>query len=118
METAVKDPKRFAALDLEFHVTLASASNNFLIFDLVAMIRGQLEKALSKILVPPNAKPHTLKEHVAIINAIRRRDPEAASQAMQSHLNAGLKRYHDALYKAPESQGTLGAPARRRLKPA
>src|ERR1700730_6360533 len=30
METAVKDPKRFAALDLEFHVSLASASNNFL----------------------------------------------------------------------------------------
>jgi GntR family transcriptional repressor for pyruvate dehydrogenase complex len=118
METVVKDPKRFAALDLEFHVCLASASNNFLIFDLVSMIRGQLEQALSKVLVPPKAKPHTLKEHLAIITAIRRRDPEAASEAMQNHLNAALKRYHGALDNAARSQGPLRPSAPRRLKRA
>ena len=52
------------------------------------MIRGQLEKALSKVLVAPEAKPQTLKEHVAIIKAIRNRDPEAAGEAMRNHLSA------------------------------
>jgi GntR family transcriptional repressor for pyruvate dehydrogenase complex len=118
METVVKDPKRFAALDLEFHVSLASASNNFLIFDLVSMIRGQLEQALSKVLVPPNAKPHTLREHLAIITAIRRRDPKAASEAMQNHLNAGLKRYQNALGDVQERQGSRAASVPTRLKRA
>lgn len=97
MEAALTDEKRFAALDLEFHVTLAAASENFLIFDLVSMIRGQFAKALSRVLLFPNARPLSLKEHVAIIDAIRRRDPAAASHAMQLHLEAALKRYHGAL---------------------
>jgi GntR family transcriptional repressor for pyruvate dehydrogenase complex len=97
MEIAAKDEKRFAALDLEFHVTLAEASQNFLIVDLIAMIRGQLEKALSRVLLLPNARPLTFKEHVAVVQAIRRRDPVAARDAMQVHLDAALKRYHNAL---------------------
>lgn len=97
MESAVNDEKRFAALDLEFHVTLATISKNFLIFDLVSMIRGQLEKTLSKVLLLPNAMPLTLKEHIAICNAIKRRDPDAASASMHHHLKSALKRYHDSL---------------------
>ena len=97
MEAAVNDERRFAALDLEFHVTLAAASENFLILDLVSMIRGQLAKALSRVLTLPNARPLTLKEHLVIVNALRRRDPHAASDAMRHHLEAGLKRYHNAL---------------------
>jgi GntR family transcriptional repressor for pyruvate dehydrogenase complex len=97
MDDALKDEKRFAALDLEFHVTMAEASENFLIVDLVAMIRGQLEKVLSRVLLLPNARPLSLKEHVSIVNAIRRHDPEAAQEAMQSHLTAALKRYHNAV---------------------
>jgi GntR family transcriptional regulator, transcriptional repressor for pyruvate dehydrogenase complex len=97
MEAAVVEERRFAALDLEFHVTLAAASENFLIYDLVSMIRGQFAKALTRVLLLPNARPLSLQEHVSIINAIQRRDPEAASKAMQDHLEAVRKRYHSAL---------------------
>lgn len=97
MELVVKDERRFASLDLEFHVTIAAASENFLIFDLVSMIRGQLTKALFRVLLLPNARPLSVKEHVAIFKAIRDRDPEAASEAMRNHLEAALKRYHSAL---------------------
>jgi len=97
MEAALHDEKRFAALDLEFHVGLAAASENFLIFDLVSMIRGQLEKTLSRVLLLPNALPLSLKEHATIINAIKRRDSDGAREAMLLHLNSALKRYHNAL---------------------
>jgi len=108
MEAALNDEKRFAALDLEFHITMASISKNFLIYDLVAMIRGQLEKTLHKVLLLPNAMPLTLKEHIAIWNAIKRHDPDAASAAMQSHLKSALKRYTDSLVKEkPPSGKTL-----------
>jgi GntR family transcriptional repressor for pyruvate dehydrogenase complex len=97
MEAARNNEKRFAALDLEFHVSLAAASKNFLIFDLISMIRGQMEKTLSRVLLVPNALPLSLKEHISIVNAITRRDPDAASKAMQHHLDAALKRYQNAL---------------------
>jgi GntR family transcriptional repressor for pyruvate dehydrogenase complex len=97
MERATKDEKSFAPLDLEFHVTLAEASQNFLIVDLISMIRGQLEKALSRVLLVPKARPLSIKEHAAIVRAIKRRDPEAAREAMQTHLDAALKRYRNAV---------------------
>ena len=105
MEAALKDEKRFAALDLEFHIAMASISKNFLIYDLVAMIRGQLEKTLHKVLLLPNAMPLTLKEHIAIWNAIKRHDPDTASAAMQSHLKSALKRYTDSLITEKNPSG-------------
>jgi GntR family transcriptional regulator, transcriptional repressor for pyruvate dehydrogenase complex len=112
MEAAVDDERRFAALDLEFHVTLAEASENDLIVDLVAMIKGQLEKALPRVLLLPNARPLSLKEHFAIVNAIKRCDPDAARQAMQSHLNAALNRYHSTVANHPVARD---APMLRRV---
>lgn len=103
MEAALNNEKAFAALDLEFHILLATISKNFLIYDLVAMIRGQLEKMLQKVLLLPNAVPLTFKEHVTICNAIKKRDPEAASEAMRKHLESALKRYLDSL---AEGKGT------------
>jgi len=97
MEAALNNEKAFAALDLEFHILLATISQNFLIYDLVAMIRGQLEKMLQKVLLLPNAVPLTYKEHVTICNAIKRHDPVAASEAMRRHLESALKRYLDSL---------------------
>jgi GntR family transcriptional repressor for pyruvate dehydrogenase complex len=97
MDRALEDEKRFAALDLEFHLALAEASENFLIVDLVAMIRGQLEKVLSRVLQLPNARPLSLKEHVSIVNAIKRHEPVAARHAMHSHLNAALERFHNSV---------------------
>jgi len=45
------------------------------------------------VLLPPNAIPRSHKEHVAIFDAIRRRKPEIAREAMHAHLRAALHRY-------------------------
>lgn len=109
MEAALNNEKMFAALDLEFHIMLATISKNFLIYDLVAMIRGQLEKMLQKVLLLPNAVPLTFKEHVTICNAIKKRNPEAASEAMRKHLESALKRYLDSLADAKGTGTYVGA---------
>jgi GntR family transcriptional regulator, transcriptional repressor for pyruvate dehydrogenase complex len=93
MEAAVGDAKRFGALDLDFHLGLARASQNQVIFDLVSLIRGQLARALSTVLILPQARPRSLEEHTAILKAVKRRNPEAARKAMQAHLDAAIKRY-------------------------
>ena len=96
MEESVKDPKRFGVFDLNFHLAIARASKNQVLFDLVSVIRGQLARALSAVLVLPYARPRSIEEHTAILAAIKRRNPEAARKAMQAHLEAAIKRYNSA----------------------
>ncbi len=99
MKGSLKDKKRFAELDLDFHVTLAKASDNSLLFDLVSMIRNQLVRGLSKVLLLPNAVPLSFQEHSAIVRAIERRDAEGAREAMHAHLDAALRRHKQAVGK-------------------
>ena len=96
MKAAVRDAKKFAVLDVEFHIALAKASGNALVFDLVSMIRSHLERILPRVLLLPNAMPLSAQEHAAIIRAIKRRDANAARKAMQAHLDAVLRRWRDA----------------------
>ena len=105
MKKALKDEKAFAALDLEFHVTLANASGNILISDLISLIRSQLVRALHKVLILPHALPLTHKEHTAIFEAIERHDAEAAREAMHVHLEGHLRRYTDAIESAGSADG-------------
>ena len=96
MQASIRDEKRFAALDLEFHLTLAKASGNLLLADLISLIRSQLAKTLSKVLHLPNALDLSYAEHIAVFEAIQRRDAEAAQHAMHAHLEAALRRYADS----------------------
>ncbi len=66
MDESMDDPKRFAALDLDFHLALAKASGNDLIFDLVSMIRGQLARAVTKMMLLPGELPISVAEHRAV----------------------------------------------------
>jgi GntR family transcriptional regulator, transcriptional repressor for pyruvate dehydrogenase complex len=114
LKASIKDNHDFAALDLEFHITIAKASGNSLLFDLVSMIRGQLAGGLSKVLLLPNAMPLSFKEHTAIFKAIEQRDPDASRKAMHAHLDAALSRYRAALAKRIASAVQTSSPAKGR----
>jgi GntR family transcriptional repressor for pyruvate dehydrogenase complex len=93
MENAVEDPRRFAVLDSEFHLSLARVSKNKLLFDLISLIRGQLERGVARVLRSPNAIPRSVMEHRSIIAPILARNPQKARAAMDAHLNAAVLRY-------------------------
>jgi GntR family transcriptional regulator, transcriptional repressor for pyruvate dehydrogenase complex len=109
MGASLKDEKAFAALDLEFHVTLANLSGNNLLADLISLIRSQLAKALHKVLHIRNALPLSHEEHTAIFKAIERHDPVAAREAMHVHLKAHLQRYVDAFAGSGPPSGKTSA---------
>jgi GntR family transcriptional repressor for pyruvate dehydrogenase complex len=96
MKAALKDEKSYAVLDLEFHVAIAEASGNSLVSGLIDLVRGQLVKALHKVLLLPHALPLAHKEHCAIFDAIECRDADGARKAMQTHLEAHLRRFTGA----------------------
>jgi GntR family transcriptional regulator, transcriptional repressor for pyruvate dehydrogenase complex len=97
MENAIDEPKRFAILDFEFHLALARASKNKLLFDLISLIRGQLERGVARVLQSPDAIPLSVMEHRDIINAIVARKPQKAHDAMDTHLNAAVLRYQRSM---------------------
>lgn len=103
---SAKDASKFAVLDVEFHVALAKASGNALVFDLVSMIRNHLVRVLPKVLQLPNALPLSTREHVVIVNAVARRDADAARAAMHAHLEAVIRRYALADQGAGSSNGS------------
>jgi GntR family transcriptional repressor for pyruvate dehydrogenase complex len=120
MKTAVDamNQRLFVELDLEFHVTLASAARNDLLFDLVSMIRGQLANGLTRVAAHPRALPLSLKEHGQIVQAVKKHDPRAATAAMHNHLELSRKRYQDALKSslASPSRPVHPTPAPRKLR--
>jgi GntR family transcriptional repressor for pyruvate dehydrogenase complex len=116
MKSSVNDKKQFAAYDLEFHVTIAKASGNTLLFDLISMIRNQLVTALDKLLLP-HVRPITNKEHAAIVHAIERRDPVKARDAMYAHLHSSLLRHRGTTLKETATKPTTAAAVKTRRAP-
>jgi GntR family transcriptional regulator, transcriptional repressor for pyruvate dehydrogenase complex len=93
----IKNQKLFVELDLEFHISIASAAQNDLLLDLISMIRSQIAHGLSLVVAHPQSPTLTLKEHGAIVRAVKKRDPNAATLAMQHHLELSRRRYREAV---------------------
>jgi DNA-binding FadR family transcriptional regulator len=100
MKASIGDPEQVAAADIAFHLGIAEASSNDLIFDLLTLIRSQLEKGLMKVSSFPGASENAWKEHVLILNAIRDHNAETAKALMRDHIGKALKRYVEA-HSAP-----------------
>lgn len=88
--------------DRRFHELIASATQNSAIIDAVtslweARMRSPQNCAMSDKVHAMGVKPR-IDEHTAIIKALKKRDPEAARQAMRDHLT----RVMEAAFKATE----------------
>ncbi|RMG63781.1 MAG: FadR family transcriptional regulator [Bacteroidetes bacterium] len=77
--------------DLLFHLRLAQASGNPVLANLLALIVPQIMYAARKHDLCAGPRPaEALREHAAILAAVRARDPEAAAAAMAQHLRHTL----------------------------
>jgi len=86
-ETMLKDPVRFQISDQEFHNTLYRACGNNLLADVVSDFYGYALEFRRRVLQREGAISHSVKEHRAIVEALKERKPELAVQAMQQHLD-------------------------------
>lgn len=83
---AVDDLEEFIELDEAYHLALARATGNKILFRIVERINGILSESRAKFTHSPSRIKHSIKGHEAIINAIRQNDPDMAVQAMYRHL--------------------------------
>lgn len=93
MKNSLKQPAQFAAADAAFHLAIAKASDNELIFDLLTMVRSPLEQGIMRVGFWPGGSERACAEHQRIVDAICNRDPESAKSAMRDHIGEALKRY-------------------------
>lgn len=83
------DFEKFIRADIEFHRVIASASGNPALEALIEAlatrtVRSRLLRAISE----KGALPATHREHLAIMQALRQHDPDAARLRMGTHLLA------------------------------
>ncbi len=86
METALNDAETFVEADLDFHIALAEGTLNPIILILINSIIGLLREQRKRTGLVPGGLERGQHHHKIILDAIIRRDSQAARQAMQDHL--------------------------------
>lgn len=71
-------------LDLELHGLILEACGNATLRQVTESLVGRIRQA--RMVTSPNRFEPSIEEHLAIIRALRRRDPDAAAEAMRRHL--------------------------------
>ncbi|MCG5102573.1 FadR/GntR family transcriptional regulator [Oceanobacillus alkalisoli] len=78
--------------DLMFHMTIAKASNNKMIYNLLDLIRMSLEEWFENVLKEPINVEESIDEHELILEAVIQQDVVQAVNSMRSHLERGEQR--------------------------
>jgi GntR family transcriptional regulator, transcriptional repressor for pyruvate dehydrogenase complex len=101
---ASRDVNSFRRADSQFHLTVASISGN-------SMLRQMIEDARAAAFAWLDRRRFTVlhessvRGHAAVIEAIRRHDPEAAATAMGSHIEQAREEVVTALATPDEQRG-------------
>lgn len=91
---AGKDRAAFRDGDVAFHLALATASDNVVFTDLLNSMRALLDDWSSRTLEASEDLEPYYHEHFAVFEAVEAQDPDAASDAMASHMAKALDRLH------------------------
>lgn len=89
--------------DFQFHLSIAEATNNMRYVEFLKFLGNKTipRARITRTAETPSERQHylekLLEEHRHIFDAISSRDPQAARNAMRSHLTQSLSRYHKLL---------------------
>ncbi|MCC3373258.1 FadR/GntR family transcriptional regulator [Cohnella sp. REN36] len=78
--------------DQAFHMSIARASRNVVLVNLIELHMDLLRRTMCKTAAIPGRHADVYREHAAIYEAIRSRDPARAKEALLAHL-AQVKRH-------------------------
>jgi GntR family transcriptional regulator, transcriptional repressor for pyruvate dehydrogenase complex len=86
LRIAVDDADRFAELDIAFHDAVCAAAGNFLLAQFMRIINTLARVSRERTGSALATRRRALRDHEAILDALRAKDPAAAAAAMEAHL--------------------------------
>jgi GntR family transcriptional repressor for pyruvate dehydrogenase complex len=92
MRQTLDRPQEYLQHDLRFHLAIAQATQNRILYNLLSMTRGYLQTWISESLSKPSLRKtrvrakSSVREHEKILQALRKHRPEDARQAMKDHI--------------------------------
>jgi GntR family transcriptional repressor for pyruvate dehydrogenase complex len=104
------DAERWVDYDIAFHRTLAVMARNQLLVWIVSSIRDLLRESILQGFNAEGAVVRAMKYHEEILEAVCRKDPEAAAAAMHKHLESVEHDFIELGVIAPEGRAST-APA-------
>jgi DNA-binding FadR family transcriptional regulator len=84
---AVGDADRFSSLDIAFHNAVCDAADNFLLAQFMSIINTLAKVSRERTGAPRAFRERVVRDHDAILDALRAHDPDAAARAIQAHLD-------------------------------
>jgi DNA-binding GntR family transcriptional regulator len=91
LEAAVADREKFFAVNERFHMRLLELASNRWRNQMVADLRKVMKLNRLNSLLKSGRIEESLAEHRGLMEALVRRDPEAARARMQEHFRSGLE---------------------------
>lgn len=87
-EIGATDAAELSQLDIQFHFTIAMASNNSLLKNTLVAVTNELERSsYSGFTIDPQTTiANSIEYHEQILDAIRAHDQKRAKQAMRNHI--------------------------------
>jgi GntR family transcriptional regulator, transcriptional repressor for pyruvate dehydrogenase complex len=82
----------YSEFDKEFHRIIAISANNVIVESLVGPLINMVEKMLHQVSSKYKDHQATLEQHIAIYNALKKRDAMEAHSSMYKHLQYGRKK--------------------------
>ena len=82
------DPVTYSELNHGLHALIRDASGQHTAVGLLERLNAQLVRHRFQLALRPGRPQQSLSEHLAVIEAIRARDPQAAETAVRAHLSS------------------------------
>ena len=102
MAKSLDEPEKYLEFDLQFHLAIARATENSILFNLLSMTRGYLHEWIKESLAASqNSRREvraklSIREHKRILEALRKGQAQRARQAMTDHIlssGTGLQKH-------------------------
>ncbi|MGC0328353.1 DNA-binding GntR family transcriptional regulator [Streptomyces sp. SAI-170] len=89
------EPMTYSELNQELHAKVREFSGQRTAVDLLERLNAQLVRHRFQLALRPGRPQHSLNEHLAMIEAITARDPQAAEAAVRAHLTSVIEALRD-----------------------